>query len=213
MTAPVEGFVFGLASSLHCAAMCGPLALFAAQRASAVAAYHGSRFASYLAVGAILGAVGGAAGIGVFEGGAPWIAVTLGVALFASALGLDRFLGSIPGVSRLVQHAVGRARSWSVPARSAVLGGITPLLPCGVLWALFGAALLAGDGRTGALTTAGFALGSAPLLVLGQLHASLIHRRLGPRGGRIMARGAMAIAAAVLLWRGITGLEGGCCSA
>jgi sulfite exporter TauE/SafE len=56
MTVPVEGFVFGLASSLHCAAMCGPIALFAAQRSGAVAAYHGCRFASYLADGGVLGA-------------------------------------------------------------------------------------------------------------------------------------------------------------
>lgn len=212
MTAPVEGFVFGLASSLHCAAMCGPLALFAAQRATAVAAYHGSRFASYLVVGAVLGGVGSAAGIGVFAGGGPWIGIALGIAMLGAALGLDRFLGSIPGVAGLVRIAVARARTWPLAARSAVLGGITPLLPCGVLWALFGTALLAGDWRAGVHTTAGFALGSAPLLALGQLHAGLIHRRLGPRGGRAVARGAMAVAAAVLLWRGVAGFDGGCCN-
>ncbi len=211
MTAPVEGFVFGLASSLHCAAMCGPLALFAGQRGGAVAAYHGARFSSYVVIGGSLGVLGGATGIGIFEGSAPWLGIALGVGLLAGALGLDRHLGAIPGLSGVVQRAVARARAWSVPARAAMLGGITPLLPCGVLWALFSTALLAGDGRSGALTTGSFALGSAPLLLLGQVHAGAIHRRLGPRGGRLVARGAMAIAAVVLLLRARAGFDGGCC--
>src|SRR3954453_5231366 len=52
---PMAAFVAGLATSVHCTAMCGPLAC--AMRVRPIE-YHASRFVSYAIAGALCGAAG-----------------------------------------------------------------------------------------------------------------------------------------------------------
>ena len=211
MTVIAEGFVFGLASSLHCAAMCGPLGIAAGSGASRLSAYHGSRAAAYVAVGALLGGIGSTSGAGFMRTSAHWVALALAIGLVANVLGLDRLLGALPGSGRVLRAALGTARKWPAAARAAVIGAITPVLPCGVLWALYGTALLSGTAASGAGTTAGFAAGSAPLLLLAQMQAGSLRRWLGPERARWFARVAMLLAAGVLVWRGFAGAQGRSC--
>ena len=83
-------FVLGLASSGHCAAMCGPLMVAWRQQAAGargaggIALYHLSRIAVY----AVLGVVAGLAGQ-VFSGGgfARSLSIASGLVLIAMALG------------------------------------------------------------------------------------------------------------------------------
>ena len=61
-----ESFVFGMANSLHCACMCGPLALAfhgtQGPAAGGALLYQSGRFASYATVGTGLGAAGAVLG-------------------------------------------------------------------------------------------------------------------------------------------------------
>lgn len=211
MTAIAEGFVFGLASSVHCAAMCGPLALAAGGGSLHAFSYHGGRTLGYVAAGGVLGAVGAAGGSGHLELAGPWIGFLLAFGLVLGAFGWDRFLGAVPGAGGLVRRLLGRVRTWPAVWRTTALGGVTPLLPCGVLWVLYGTTLLSGSAAAGASTTLGFAAGSAPLLLLAQTQGGRLRRHLRPPYARALTRGVFLVAAAVLVWRGVATMQGRSC--
>jgi sulfite exporter TauE/SafE len=98
------------------------------------------------------------------------------------------------------------------PARRALLTGLlTPLLPCGLLWAAFAAAAVAGSALGGGSVMIGFAAGSLPVLALAQTQASVLARRIGSRPLAFLQRGAMLLAAVMLVYRGIAGLTTGTC--
>ena len=60
MNALAAGLALGIAGSLHCVAMCGPLVLAAAPRGRRAAWYHAGRWSVYVAMGVAAGALGGA---------------------------------------------------------------------------------------------------------------------------------------------------------
>jgi sulfite exporter TauE/SafE len=218
-TLVIEGFAFGFVNSLHCAGMCGPLSAFYLERPLAAVAYHGARSTSYALVGAGAGAVGLALGAGDWAAGGAWFAIALALSMLLMALGFERWLGRFPGLGRAIGKVTARARSLPATSRAVVLGAATPLLPCGLLYAACAAAIASGGPLEGAASMAAFALGSVPLLLVAQWNIGWLSRRLGPARMRVIARTAMALAAALLLWRGVHDLvirgqggEGGCCS-
>lgn len=204
-------FVFGITGSLHCAGMCGPLgACFAGRWPSAVA-YHTARVTGYAAAGMVAGVVGGAFSSSAWSERSAWISLCLGAGLVWVALSGSRL--ALPGVGALLRWA-GRRRAMSGGlSGAAFLGGLTPLLPCGLLYAVYPAALVAGTWDGGATILVGFALGSLPGLACAQVQLSLLRHKLGPTGWQRLQRAAMLLAAGVLLWRGWASLGGtpGCC--
>lgn len=210
MTVLAETFVFGLANSLHCAGMCGPLAICAGGRGGAVA-YHAGRTAGYAAAGALAGAAGGAVGASLVERSAGWIAIALAVSLVVFAAGGFAHLGKLPGVTRWVSRGAARAAQLPPHARGAVLGALTPLLPCGLLYVIYAMALLAGSAVAGAVTMFGFALGSLPALLLAQINIGWIRARLSLQWRTNLQRIVLLGAAALLAWRGWVQLAGASC--
>lgn len=214
----VAAVVVGLASSLHCFLMCGPLSCAALvgrtvsrpDRWKAIGAYQGGRLAAYTAVGGLLGAVGGAAASALTLQVRPWLPWVMAAVLVATALDLGKKLPAIPGLRRL-SSVLGRASARLSPvARSGAIGALTPLLPCGLLYGILAASLLAGSAGGGALVTFGFALGSAPALLLAQSQAGLL-RKL-PRGAaQIVQRGVPLVAAAVIVYRTVALQSGASC--
>lgn len=178
----------GLFTSLHCAGMCGAMALGGtlgevgddltrrAQRARswrAALVYNAARLAAYAAVGGIVGALGAALSPGPGFRGA--VQLVAGCAMLALAL---RMLGIVsfrlprlpwPGVVRDGGAGLGRA---------AALGILTGLMPCGPLQAMQLWALGSGSAARGALGMLAFGLGTAPLLfALGAAAGALARRR------------------------------------
>lgn len=190
-----------LVGSLHCAGMCGPLALVAVgagpgSRPGAVLraqfAYNGARGAGYVIIGAVLGLVGELANLaGTLAGLAPVAAglagVTLivtGVLLVAKSLGLaPRRRGAAvdPGPVQRALRAV-RARALRMPptSRALALGATTALLPCGWLYAFFVAAAGTGSALGGALVMGSFWLGTVPVLATLGFGVEGLRRRFGP---------------------------------
>ncbi len=187
-TTPLAAFGAGLAVSLHCSAMCGPLACAVRVKP---AGYHTGRFVSYTLVGALCGAVGESASA-VFGSAplklAPWL---LAAILFMLAFGLEK---RVP---------VPRALSgWLLRARlNRTLGWLTPLIPCGPLWLIFGVAVASGSWLGGAAIAGSFALGTVPLYWLLQAQFFKAQQRLSPRTLLGLQRGLALISAILLAWR------------
>ena len=211
MSLLIESFIFGAANSVHCACMCGPLAIAFGARPRDTTAYQMGRALSYSAVGTALG--GSGALLGSHEVGVPTatVAYVLAIGLVLLALVGERGSLKIPFLSRLLARATAKSRRLSPTLRAGLLGVCTPLLPCGLLWSACAAATVAGSAPNGAIVMLGFALGSLPLLVLAQWHAPSLARRLSPRTLKLVQTLAMLLAAVVLLWRGVLASQGGCC--
>lgn len=211
MTAPettVGALLIGLATSLHCAGMCGPiacglgtLAKSEGERLAAASLYHGSRLVSYGIIGALCGALGQQPLRRFFDSPAvllPWVMV---VALLLMATGLDQKIPRPVFLNRLAARARFKANRFSAHGAATAMGLLTPFLPCGPLYAVFGLALLAGSAAKGAEFTLAFGLGTVPLLWLAQHQFHRIRLGLTPLVMKRVQRGLALVTALMLVWR------------
>lgn len=192
--------VFGFAQSLHCAGMCGPLACCA----SGVGAlgYQLARVTSYTLLGTVAGTLGLALGADQLAAPARAIAIFLAVCLLAFAVFGERIVPASL-VSRVATPLLARAARLPRFTRGIALGALTPLLPCGLLWAALAAAAVTGSAWSGGAAMLGFALGSLPLLALAQ-------RAVRGMSGSTR-RALMIVGALVLLGRAALSTGGGSC--
>jgi len=206
LATPLAAFVAGLVTSVHCAAMCGPLgcALLGAQNATprewwtAAACYHGTRIVAYAAIGGMLGAVGMSAA-GLFHTPIsrflPWALALLFVVV---AFGWEKKLPRPLFISRWLLRLNLRAHALRRNRAATLLGLATPFLPCGPLYLVFGVALVAGSWLGGAQLLAAFALGTIPLFALAQIGALRWQTRLTPATWQ-WTRRSLALISAVLI--------------
>ena len=84
MTILAAGFLLGVAASLHCVVMCGPLmsVVLGGRRSRAAIIYHGARVTSYALLGVLTGTIGHVA---VLAGAGRVLSVIVGLALIWSA--------------------------------------------------------------------------------------------------------------------------------
>ena len=167
----------------------------------AISLYHGGRLFSYTLIGAICGHLGKQPLKWFFHSPAaalPWAFV---VVLVLIGLGLDKRLPRPLFLTRLT--ARWRMKTWRLPpaAGAALTGLITPLLPCGPLYAVFFTLMTAGSAAAGAETALGFGLGTVPLLWLTQLGFRRWRDRIPLRRLPAFQRGLALVAAAVMAWR------------
>jgi sulfite exporter TauE/SafE len=194
---PVAAFAAGAVTSVHCAVMCGPLAC--AVRVSP-AQYHLSRLASYTVAGALCGAVGQSAALflkGSVAHLAPWV---LAAVLVFMGLGLERRMPQPRWVSRLMLR---------VRLQNS-LGWLTPLIPCGPLWLMFGVAVVAGSWWRGAGLLAAYGAGTIPLYLLVQTQVVRLQGSLSPNALRWTQQSLALASAAILVWRSSLPLHGSC---
>ncbi len=197
--------------SPHCAGMCGGIAGCCSGagctsvRGAVVAgsAYHGARFVSYAAVGAIAGAFGsaleeGGALVGVQRVAAIAAGATvalIGLSMLLSAFGIGGRAWKLPGILQRMISAIHRAAATMAPLkRSIIIGLATPLLPCGWLWAFAAVAAGTASALEGAVVMAMFWLGTVPILVavgssIGALGASKRRALAGLAGLSLVAVG------------------------
>jgi hypothetical protein len=204
----VAALVAGLATSLHCTGMCGPiacglgtLAKTEGERLTAASLYHGTRLISYGIIGAICGAIGRQPLKWFFDSPAvllPWVMVAV---LLVMAFGLDRKVPRPAIFKRLTARARFQACRLSAYGSASAMGLLTPFLPCGPLYLVFGAALLAGSAAKGAEFTLAFGLGTVPLLWLAQHQFHRIRAMLTPLAMGRLRRGLALVTALMLAWR------------
>jgi sulfite exporter TauE/SafE len=200
--------VAGLATSLHCAGMCGPiacglgtLAKSEGERLTAASLYHGTRLVSYGIIGAVCGALGQQPLKWFFDSPAvllPWVMVAV---LLVMAFGLDKKVPRPAILNRFTVRARFKATKLSAYGGASAMGLLTPFLPCGPLYLVFGAALLAGSAAKGAEFTLAFGLGTVPLLWLAQHQFHRIRATLTPLAMNRLRRGLAFVTALMLAWR------------
>lgn len=193
-----------LVGSPHCAAMCGGFVCFYAgepggRRALAHAAYNGGRLMSYVALGALAGALGaGLDRLGAAAGVARAAAVASGAVLIVwGGASLMRALGAripnpaVPGFARRAMAGAVRAVHAQPPAlRALIVGLVTTLLPCGFLYAYVAVAAGTGSPLRGAIAMGVFWAGTLPVMAGLGLAAG---RALGPLGRRLPVVTAAAL--------------------
>ncbi len=195
-------FVAGLVTSLHCAGMCGPLLCAALPKPTP--SYHAGRLVSYSALGAICGAIGSVPLQKMLKtplAVLPWVLVAL---MLLIAFGLKPRLPRPMFLRKWYARRL-LARQASTPAgphwKGFGLGLVTPLLPCGPLYLMLGATLLAGSALQGLQFAAAFVLGTIPMLWVAQGSFGLLGRRLSPQRMSQIQRGLALFAAGILIWR------------
>lgn len=216
MTYLIAGFLLGVAGTVHCLGMCGPLVLFSSARPAEGAAAQGSRrpahwrrfvahHASRVAAYAVLGAVVGFAGAAVAEAGwRNWLAIAAGAVLIAQAIGLGGRLVNATPARRLTTLISGAARFLprSGLGRSIGLGVLNGMMPCGLLYAALAAAAGLGQPRAAIGFMVAFALGSVPAFAVLVYSAHALIPRL-PRRLRQAAPIALALVGIMLIARGL----------
>lgn len=200
--------VTGLVTSVHCVAMCGPLACSVGKVGKgetrnllAYLGYHGGRLIAYSSIGAICGAIGEQPLRWIFNSPAvvlPWLLVGL---FLITALGLWKKLPRPRFADRLVAKARFRSFKLSAGRGALVMGLVTPLLPCGPLYLLFAATLLSGSALRGAEFALAFGMGTVPLLWVAQQSFSKLRDAMPALRFSQLQRGLAIIATIVMIWR------------
>lgn len=178
----VTVLIASLLGSLHCAGMCGGLVLFAVgadgqlrKQTRLHTAYHAGRGLAYTALGLAAGAIGAATDIGTrLNSGvrtsaiiAGVLMVLLGVGALAQNLGLiGKIIKPPKALEKTAQAAHRRAFGLKPLHRAAAVGLLTPLLPCGWLYAFVVVAAGTGSPLFGAAVMASFWMGTLPLMGL-----------------------------------------------
>jgi uncharacterized protein len=183
----------GLAGSLHCAAMCGPVACAAAgdRGRRGAAEYAAGRLLGYAAMGALFGLVGQHA---LCRLPIDRISAWLGWALAGTALWMAAKRLRPPRLTSIGRRRVPLAARVlaRLPRRPVAFGLATALLPCGMLLPAWGQAALGGSAAAGAAVMVIFALASLPGLLSPLL--------LAPLGRRLMAGRPWVVS---VLWGGL----------
>jgi sulfite exporter TauE/SafE len=189
----LSGFIVGLLGSLHCAGMCGPLALALPRGSGGTLAftggrllYNAGRIVTYTLLGGVVGSLGKAVALAGWQQA---FTVALGASLILSAV-LPSFLRVLTSRITVAARAAGflrRALSGLLGRSSAgvlfLTGIANGLLPCGFVYAALAAAAALGDTVSAALFMSGFGLGTVPVMfgisLLGPRMLNMLRGRWG----------------------------------
>jgi sulfite exporter TauE/SafE len=198
----------GLATSVHCAGMCGPLACGVgamagseSERMTAASVYHAGRLVAYTTIGAMCGAVGREPLGWFFHSPAVLLPWALVVALLLLASGLEKKIPRPAFLARTAARWRFKAQRMPVVAGAWLTGLLTPFLPCGPLYAVFLALLASGSAARGAEVALAFGVGTVPLLWVAQHGFHRLRGKLTPSGLAKVQRGLALVTALVLAWR------------
>ena len=203
--------VLGLAGSLHCAGMCGPLALAlpaSGNRGTFITGrmlYNGGRVLTYALLGALFGAVGGALHLAGLQQalalGVVGLMVVMAVLVWAGQRSVATPAFWLRWVAMLRGQLGAQLKSRGLSALF-VTGLLNGLLPCGFVYVGLAGAMAADGPVQGMLYMACFGLGTWPMMLGISLAGPWLVGRLRGRGRWVLPVG-MAALGVLLLWRGV----------
>jgi hypothetical protein len=181
----------GLAGSIHCIGMCGPIALALPLHSRAGFElllsrinYNVGRVITY----GILGGVAGIAGQGLFLGGTQqWLSILSGVILILSVIvpsSLFRQLsvGLADTYNNLIKEKLGSLLARRKPGRMFMIGILNGFLPCGLVYVALTGALNTGQAFNASLYMILFGLGTFPVMlavsIFGQFIGTAVRNRI-----------------------------------
>ncbi len=167
-------FILGIAGSLHCIGMCGPLAMavpgiYGQKINKWVGAwlYHTGRSVTYAVFGLIFGALGKSITLAGFQS---WVSILAGLVMIVLGLipffqkAFEKFFSRVftsLKINSLRGKLLNRPKS---PVYVFLLGNINGLLPCGLVYVALAGALGMGNPLGGALFMFVFGLGTLPAM-------------------------------------------------
>ena len=174
-------FFLGLIGSLHCAGMCGPLALalpatgntrisFTAGRM----AYNAGRVTTYCMLGALFGVIGMTFALAGFQ---RWTSIVAGGAILIGLLASTRHTLNTP-VSKAVaavRAALGKLLHRRTMGSIYLLGVLNGFLTCGLVYVACAGAVAAGGFFAGIEYMAAFGLGTVPMMLSLGLVGRMVH--------------------------------------
>lgn len=212
----VSAILLGLVGSLHCAGMCGPLAIALPLQTSTPKpgnisssaafllgrfAYNGGRIITYCLIGVIFGLAGKTF---LMAGVQQWLSIALGIALLAG-LFASRRLALWQPVTALVEtlkHPMARLLRQRSLTSLGILGLLNGFLPCGLVYVAAAGATATGGIFSGAQYMALFGLGTVPMML-----GISLSGRLMPFSWRLKLQKAIPVSvfllAALLILRGM----------
>lgn len=164
-------FLLGLAGSLHCAGMCGPLTLaLPATGRGPVGflvgrlAYNFGRITTYTALGVVIGGLGHSLALAGIQ---RWVSIAAGLAILAGLLLTHRTSGA--GFAAAAVRRLKGALATVLQRRSLgslwMLGLLNGLLPCGLVYAAAAGAVATGSWLSGIGYMALFGTGTLPVML------------------------------------------------
>lgn len=201
-----SAFILGLVGSLHCAGMCGPLALaipvVQTHRASAITSrllYNGGRITTYAIIGACFGVIGETISLAGFQ---RWLSLSAG-ALLLLGLAFAGMTINKPATRFVIQLKAIFAKLLRQRSYSALfaLGVTNGFLPCGLVYVAAAAAASTGHIPAAAEYMVAFGLGTLPVM----LAIPLLGRQLSFRFSfRKLVPMSVAVVALLLILRGLS---------
>lgn len=174
MTWILPALTLGLAGSLHCLGMCGPIAFVLPvardrplYQGIQVAAYHIGRLISYAAIGLVFGLFGRSL---VLFGWQQNMSIGIGLLMILIVIGIyfpfkkwsltPWLYGNIGNLKSKFGYFLKRRDPYSFLA----MGLLNGFLPCGLVYMAVLGAMLTGDAFSGAAFMALFGLGTVPMM-------------------------------------------------
>lgn len=167
--------------------------------AVSLTAYHSGRIFAYSLLGALLAWGGGSVNHFARTPLTHWFLLILLVVYLVGFRLPQKRLRFLP-LSSLGQQIAQWLAKFSPRGRALLLGIGSPLLPCGVLYFALAAAAAAPSTWIGMIWMALFAMGTIPLLLLGQIGLRSIGNRLPRRFEWWMQKGAALAAIVFIGW-------------
>lgn len=166
----ISAFLFGLLGSVHCAVMCGPIALVLPKGKLLFnqLAYNFGRITSYLIIGGIFGLIGRGLFLVGFQ---QTLSILAGVLLLVIYFG-SRVSSKKNRLSTVVQIFTGKLRKLIGPQLHSMkwhsrylVGIINGFLPCGLVYMAAVAGISTGSPEGGMSYMFLFGLGTVPMMV------------------------------------------------
>jgi hypothetical protein len=210
------GFSLGLASTLHCAGMCGGLTASLmlaggprplAQTVRIVAFTHVGRISAYTLAGALAGAIGAPAlqwldrelafRLAQWAGAVALMWIGLSTAGLLPPLSmLDRALAPVAGFVARAARPLDGHRDLSALAAGLAWG----LMPCAMVYGALFTAMLTGSAAGGALVMAAFGLGTLPGLLLAAAGLRTLAQASNRRSLRMVTGLAIGLLGFLTVW-------------
>jgi len=176
MTILFPALLLGLAGSLHCVGMCGPLLLALPLDTAGkwkvlrqMLVYHGGRILTYAALGLLFGLLGKGIAIAGFQ---KIISISAGVFMLFMAImawRFERLVTALPGFgtfTKQVKTSIGNRMRHTPNGSLFSIGLLNGLLPCGMVYAALAGAIATIGSLEGAAFMVVFGLGTLPLLLM-----------------------------------------------
>jgi sulfite exporter TauE/SafE len=203
-----SAFLLGLVGSLHCAGMCGPLAMavpvLGRSRGAIIASrliYNFGRIVTYALLGVVFGLIGQTFALAGFQ---RWVSLIAGALILIGLFATGKFATGIP-MTRMVgrlKYAFGRLLQKRSIRSLFSLGLLNGLLPCGLVYVAATVAMATGSLLGGAGYMAAFGAGTVPMMfgfgLIGMKLQQLLRFRL-----QKLVPVSLAIVGGLLLLRGM----------